>query len=75
MLAEDGEGGPGYSSPEAVVAAGLRVGSGVREIAVDVYGVARVESEWIPDGSMHAEVCWPVRGATDGTGPRRPGQR
>ena len=80
--AEDGEGEPavGRSSPQAVVAAGLRAGKPLREVAVDLYGAARVDAEWIRDGWMRVRVrrlALHARDAAlgDGTGPRPSGRR
>ena len=65
MAAEDGEGEPPTPSAAAVAAAGLRAGKGLRQIAVDLYGAARVDAEWTPDGWMRVRVRRLVRRARD----------
>ena len=75
MTAEYGEGEAGDFSPEAVATAGRRSGRSAREIAVDLHGAGRVDSEWTPDGPMRAAVRWLMRGAADGAGRWLPGRR
>ena len=54
MAVEDGEGET--AAPWAVAAAGLRAGKGLRAVAIDLFGVGRVDAEWTPDGPMRATV-------------------
>ena len=83
MAAEDGEGDPAAGlSPEAVAAAGGRAGKPLREIAVDLYGRERVDTNWHADSAMRSKLRRPVQRACDeapapgdGTGPRLPGRR
>lgn len=42
---------------------GRLAGRSLREIAVDLYGAARVAEEWGSDGSMRARVRWRVKQA------------
>ncbi len=58
MATEDGEGGPaaGDSSPAAIVAAGLRAGKPLRDIAVGLYGRERVDAHWHADSAMRSKV-------------------
>ena len=42
---------------------GRLAGRSLRQIAVDVYGEARVAKEWSPDGSMRGRVRWRVKQA------------
>ena len=75
MAAEDGEDEQGYPSAEPVGAAGRRVGRGVRDIAVALYGAANVNAEWTPDGPMRAVMRRLVHGAADGAGRGLPARR
>ena len=53
MTAEDDDGKPAAepgTAPEAIVAAGCGAGKTLREIAIDLFGAARVDAEWHADG-------------------------
>ena len=59
MTAEDDDGKPAAepgTAPEAIVAAGCGAGKTLREIAIDLFGAARVDAEWHADGWMRARV-------------------
>lgn len=73
MAAENGEGEPAASGAQSVAAAGLWAGKGLREIAVDLFGAARVDAEWIPDGWMRAKVRRLVQRARSPSGSRQCG--
>ena len=83
MTPKDGEDDPaaGPPSPESGVAAGRRARESVREIAVDLYGGARVEAEWTADGWMRSRQRLALRRMKDagppgdGTGPRPTARR
>ena len=42
---------------------GRLAGKSLRQIAVDLYGEARVAEEWRSDGSMRGRVRWRVKQA------------
>jgi len=54
MAAEDGAGEP--AALLAVVAAGLRAGKPLREIAVDLYGREQVDADWHADSRMRSKL-------------------
>ena len=59
MTAEYDDGKPAAepgAAPEAIVAAGWGAGKTLREIAIDLFGAARVDAEWYADGWMRATV-------------------
>ena len=67
MAVEHGEGEPAAgartpphasstASAEAVVAAGLRAGTPLREIAVDLYGREQVDADWHSDSHMRSKL-------------------
>ncbi len=73
MAAEDGAGEP--AALLAVVAAGLRAGKPLREIAVDLYGREQVDADWHADGRMRSKLRRLVqraRAASGGAGPATP---
>jgi len=56
----------------AIALAGWRTGKSQRQIAVDLFGAARVDGEWSPDGQMRSKVRRLVhraRVAESGVGP------
>ena len=53
----------------AVAQAGRRAGKGLRAIAIDLFGAARVDAEWTPDGPMRAAVRRLARRGRDGEAP------
>lgn len=78
MTTEDGEGETtaATASAEAVALAGWRTGKSQRQIAVDLFGAARVDAEWSPDSQIRAKVRRLLQraraascGGSDGTGP------
>ena len=64
MSPEDGDGEPPAGTPpetrprtaEATVAIGLRAKKPLREVAVDLFGTARVAEEWHADSRMRAQL-------------------
>ena len=57
----------------AVALAGWRGGKSQRQIAIDLFGTARVDAEWSPDCRMRAKVrrlVWRARTASGGVGQR-----
>ena len=40
----------------AVALAGWRTGKSQRQVAVDLFGAARVDAEWSPDSQLRAKV-------------------
>ena len=61
------------------VAAGRWAGKGLREIAVEQFGAARIDAEWTPNGPMRAKVRLLVQrarassgGGPGGAGPGTP---
>ncbi|MDE0406542.1 MAG: DUF2285 domain-containing protein [Alphaproteobacteria bacterium] len=56
--------GPRIPDAELLTALDGRLGGRtLRQIAVNLYGAARVAEEWRPDGSMRGRVRWRVKQA------------
>ena len=81
MAVEYGEGDTtgGAASAEAVALAGWRTGKSQRQIAVDLFGAARVDAEWSPDSQIRAKVRRLLQrartascGGSDGASPGTP---
>ena len=71
MAADEDEGdrATAAASGRAVAEAGRRAGRGLRAVAIDLFGAARVDAEWTPDGPMRAAVRRLARRGGDGEAP------